>query len=275
MAHLLVEVGDFIAHSKRDRGATLDTTAYMFAQLAFFQTYQGTDKQPLKTKGKCGWWLRHYLLTKIRDASEGEIKDACGLTKKQAKNAVKSWFPNKQAYPTEIKCNDPSNFYQLASNFSKMIVGKNVFDLLQAKTEIGIIFAAEGISHSEIDRFIVGTATVLNGKSVEIVAGFTARVGLRIGTQRHQPVEHEDNTDDVKYVTILPDGDLKIGITTENNTGDGLVSVGLDFLDTAIDTEPYFSRSLVELDDHRMMRLRLHGPLSFDTSEQLPVSEIV
>ena len=60
------EVGDFLAHNKRDRGATLDTTAFMFGQLAFFQMYQGTNKQPIETNGPCGWWLRHYLLSKTK-----------------------------------------------------------------------------------------------------------------------------------------------------------------------------------------------------------------
>ncbi len=32
------EIGDFIAHKKRNRGATLDRTAYMFSQVAFFRS---------------------------------------------------------------------------------------------------------------------------------------------------------------------------------------------------------------------------------------------
>lgn len=268
------EVGDFIAHSKRDRGATLDTTAYMFAQLAFFQTYQSDKKVPLEPKGKCGWWLRHYFLTKIKDASEAEIDKACRLTKKQAKNAVKSWFPDKLAYPTEIKCNDPKLLYQLASHFSQMLVGKNVFDLSQAKLELQKVFDAEGVEHTEVDRFIVGTATLLNGKSVEIVPGFSANIKVHVGTRRHVKIDHPDNTDDMWYSVTLPDGDLKIMVSTTNNTGDGLVSVGLDFLDTGIDTEAFFSRSLIELDEHKMAQLRLGGMLSFDSSQRYPVSGI-
>ncbi|WP_421991022.1 hypothetical protein [Qipengyuania sp.] len=55
------EVGDFIAHAKRDRGATCDAMAFVFAQTAFFQTYQMDPKQSLEPNGVCGWWLRHYL----------------------------------------------------------------------------------------------------------------------------------------------------------------------------------------------------------------------
>lgn len=268
------EVGDFIAHTKRDRGATLETTAYMFSQLAFFQTYQSDKKQPLEPKGKCGWWLRHYLMTKIKGAKEEDINKAVKLTKKQAKNAIKSWFPDKLAYPTEIKCNDPNTLYALASLFCRVLEGKNVFDIGQARSELFRIFDAEGIDRSEFDRFIVGTAVLLKDKSVEIVPGFTAKVELRIGTLRHKAVDHEDKSSDIKYVIILPDGDLKIGVVTNNNTGDGLVSVALDFLDTGIDTEKYFSRSLVDLNEHRMMQLRLSGSLSFDTTRTFPVDEI-
>lgn len=266
------EVGDFIAHSKRDRGATLDTTAYMMAQLAFFQTYQGTNKQPLEPRGKCGWWLRHYFLTKVKDASEAEIGKVCGLTKKQARNAIKSWFPDKLVYPTEIKCNDVKLLYQLASHFSQRLVGKNVFDITQAKLELEKVFDAEGIDHAELDRFIVGTATVLNGKSVEIVPGFVANVRMHVGTRRHIKVDHPDNTDSMWYSITLPDGDLQIMVSTENKTGDGLTSVALGFLETGIDTEVFFSRSLVELDEHKMAQLRLSGVLSFDTSQQTPVA---
>lgn len=266
------EVGDFIAHSKRDRGATLDTTAYMFAQVAFFQTYQGTNKQPLEPTGKCGWWLRHYFLSKVKDATEADLGKACGLTKKQAKNAIKSWFPDKLVYPTEIRCNDPSLLYRLASHFSQMLVGKNVFDLAQAKLELLKIFDAEGINHEELDRFIVGTATLLIGKSVEIVPGFIASIKVNVGTRRNVKIDHPDNTDDMWYSVTLPDGDLKIMVSTDNKTGDGLVSVALDFLDTGIDTETYFCRSLVELDEYKMAQLRLDRTLSFDTSQERPVT---
>lgn len=267
------EVGDFIAHSKRDRGATLDTTAYMFAQAAFFQTYQGTNKKPLEPKGKCGWWLRHYFLNKVKDASESDIHHACGITRKQAKNAIKSWFPDKLAYPTEINCNNQLLFYQLATHFSKTIVGKSVFDINQAKLELRKIFNIEGISPKELDRFIVGTATLLNGKSVELVPGFVSIINAHVGARRHLKIDHPDNTETMSYGILLPDGNLRIMVATQNNTGDGLVSIALDFLDTGIDTEPYFSRSLVELDEHKMMRLRLDGKLSFDTSQTYPVTE--
>jgi len=271
------EVGDFIAHSKRDRGATLDTTAYMFAQLAFFQTYQGEPKQPLKPKGKCGWWLRHYLLTKAKEANEGELQNAVSLTKKQVKNIIKSWFPDKKIYSTRINCNDPRILFDLASLFCRTIVGKNVFDLAQAKSEITKIFDKEGIDHEEMERFLIGTAILLTGKSVEIVSGFTANIDLGVGTARHIPFEKEgEATDSTKpqYGIMLPDGNLKISVLADNDTGDGLVSVGLDFLDTEIDTEKYFSREFITINEHRIPRLNLDRQLSFDSTANPPVKEV-
>lgn len=268
------EVGDFIAHAKRNRGATLDTTAYMFSQLAFFQTYQGKRKQPLEPKGACGWWLRHYLLTKAKEAKESDLQRTVGLTKKEAQNAVKSWFQGKSVYPTIIRCSDPELLYGMAQLFSQTIVGKNVFDLDQAKEELSRIFKSEGIDQNEIERFLMGTAVLLRGKSVEIVPGFTASVSLNVGNTRHIPVDEngkETADKEPKFVRLLPDGNLKVVVSTNNQTGDGLVGISLDFLDTGIDTETYFSRSLVSCDEHGLPRLQLDQQLSFDTSAAPPI----
>ncbi|MGE6699689.1 hypothetical protein ACQKH5_18670 [Hyphomonas sp. NPDC076900] len=268
------EVGDFIAHSKRDRGATLDTTAYMFAQLAFFQTYQSDRKRPLEAKGVCGWWLRHYLLTKANEATDRDIHLATGFTKRRAKNAIKSWFPEKSVYPTVIKCGDPALLHRLAEVFCRTINGKPVFDRAGAKLELETMFGHEGIKKNEIDRFLVGTSILLKDKSVEIVPGFSAHIRLSVDKERYIPVdEYGNETDDkkAKFVRPLPHGNLKIAVSTRNQTGDDLIDVGLDFLDTAVDTEAYFSRSLVSLDTHRLPRLNLDQQLSFDTNVLPPV----
>lgn len=269
------EVGDFIAHAKRNRGAMLDTTVYMFAQVAFFQTYQSNRKQPLEPMGACGWWLRHYLLTKTKEAKEDDLQRAVGLTKKQAKNAVKSWFQGESVYPTVIRCGDPQLLYGMAQMFARTIIGKNVFDLAQAKAELAKMFKFEGIEQNEIERFLVGTAVLLRGKSVEIVPGFTASVRLTVGNTRHIPVDEngkETADKEPKFVRLLPDGNLKVAVSTDNQTGDGLVGVGLDFLDTGIDTETYFTRSLVTFDEHHIPRLQLDQQLSFDTGASPSVS---
>lgn len=267
------EVGDFIAHNKRDRGATLDSTAYAFAQLAFFQTYQSGSKRPLEPNGVCGWWLRHYLLTKTKDATEDDLRRISGRTKKQVKNAIKSWFPEKSVYPTVIKCGDPQLLYSLVTTYCQTIVGRPVFELTQAKAELELIFKSEGIERHEIERFLVGTAVLLKGKSVEIVPGFTAEIRLLVENARYIPVDERGKKTadkEPKFVRMLPDGNLKVAVTTNNQTGDGLVAVGLDFLDTQTDTESYFARSLVTNDMHHIPRLQLDQPLGFDTGRLSP-----
>jgi hypothetical protein len=269
------EVGDFIAHKKRDRGATLDTTAYMFAQLAFFQTYQSDRKTTLNPRGDCGWWLRHYLLTKTKDADETLLKRNLGLTKKQAKNAVKSWFEDDSAYPSKIKCGDPRLLYAMAGLYSQTIIGKSVFTVGQAKAELSTLLKSEDIEQREMERFLVATAVLLKDKSVEIVPGFAAKISLTVGKARHISVDEmgrETAVMEPQFVRPSPDGNLTIFVTTENRTGDGLVGVGLDFLDTEVDTEQYFARTLVSTDEYKIPRLHLDKRLSFDTAATPPVN---
>lgn len=266
------EVGDFIAHAKRNRGATLDVTAYMFSQFAFFQTYQSDKKKPLEPRGNCGWWLRHYLLTKAKDASEREIREASGLTKKQAKNAIKSWFHRDSVYPTNINCGDPDLLYKLVSLFCQTIEGKNVFDLAQVKSELLNMFQHEGIEEAEVERFLVATAILLKGKSVEIVPGFTASIELSVRNTRYVTVEDYSAEKGYQLVRPLPDGNLTVDVSTKNKTGDGLVTIALDLLDTQIDTEPYFSRLLVKNDQYGMPKLALDQHLSFDSQVSPHVS---
>ncbi len=267
------EVGDFIAHAKRNRGATLDTTAYVFSQMAFFQTYQSDRKKPLEAKGPCGWWLRHYLLAKTKEATETEIQRAIGLTKKQVKNAIKSWFHGDSVYPTSIKCNDPELLYKIAQMFARMIRVRSVFELGDVKAELAKMFESEEIDHNEFDRFLIATSVLLRGKSVEIVPGVTAEVKLSIGNARFIPLDENgiQTADKPTFVRALPDGNLTIIVSTNNQTGDGLIGVGSNLLDTGIDTETYFSRALVEV-QHHIPRLRLDQPLSFDTRVSPPVS---
>ncbi|MFH0300622.1 hypothetical protein AAFX91_26020 [Bradyrhizobium sp. 31Argb] len=272
------EIGDFIAHSRRDRGATLDTTAYVFAQVAFFQTYQSDKKRPLEPKGKCGWWLKHYFLTKAKEANEAELLKHADMTKKQAKNAIESWFDDKSAYPMRINCKNPNELYRLATLFCRTIVGKNVFDLDAVKLEIKQIFQKEGIPQTEMDDFIIGTCVLLSGKSAEIVPGFAATVELAVGTTRSIPTGKDGRwpgDPNGWNVIPLPDGNLTVCVKTKNETGDGLVSIALELLDTKIDTEAYFSRSLITKDQHGFPCLDFDAPLSFDATANPKVSIVV
>jgi hypothetical protein len=241
----------------------------MFSQLAFFQTYQGTNKKSLEPVGNCGWWLKHYFLSKAEEANEADLIMHASITRKQAKISIKSWFERNSTYPTRINCTIYRDFFNLANLFSRTLQGKNVFDLHSSRAEIKKIFEMEGIGENRIDDFIVGTCVIVSGKSVEIVPGFTASVELRVENKRSIPTGEGGRwPGDPRgwNVIMLPDGDLSVMVTTKNTTDDGLASVALMLLETKIDTEEYFSRSLVGVDKNGLPTLLLDGPLSFDAS---------
>lgn len=264
------EVGDFIAHAKRNRGATLDRTVYMFSQVAFFQKYQGKDKVPLDFFGECAWWLKPWFLGKIESEPMSVLKQISGFGKKDLVKEVATWFEGRDVFPTNLVCKNPNLFYALAQRFSGKISGQEVFSARQVRKEVADILKREGIPQSEIEPVIVATAVLLQKKSAEIVSGFSASVSLSIHPQRSERVSGIEMPSDATwhYVRMLPDGNLKISVSTANKTGDGLVSVGLDFLDTGVDTEKYFCRSLVGVDDHGVPRLNLSGNLTFERNAE-------
>lgn len=262
------EVGDFIAHSHRDKGATLDQTAYMFSQLAFFQKYQGTGAVALSCHGECGWWLKCWLLGKVEDEPMSILKRISGLGKKDLRKKIASWFPERQAYPTTISCDSPVLFYALANQFSSKIRGKSVFEPKAARTGVRKLLQAAGISKEEIEPVLVATGVILNGRSIEIVPGFTATVKLTVDPQRSERLYDREIPPGANwhYARSLPDGNLKVSVSTENRTGDGFASVGLDLIDTNIDTEKYFCRNLITTNQHGFPTLDLVSALVFERS---------
>lgn len=260
------EVGDFIAHERRNKGVTLETTVLMFSQLAFFQKYQSDTRIPINPYGPCGWWLKAYLLGKLKDQKASDIRRETGLTAKQAKAEINSWFPCNQPYPTKIECRNLSRFFGLVNLFSRYIKGISVFPANKAKDELREIFRREGIPLSEIPHFLVATAVLLAGRSCEIIPGFRANITVAI--ERPRSVELHDipvpEGAAWKYCRLLPDGNLKVFISTQNETGDGLVGASVELLDTEVDTENYIDRRLIEVDRHGLVRLDLSRPLAFE-----------
>jgi hypothetical protein len=264
------EIGDFIAHTKRNRGATLDRTAYMFSQVAFFQKYQGTNKVALDFFGECAWWLKPWFLGKIESEPMSVLKQVSGFGKKDLVKEVVTWFEGRDVYPTKLVCKNPNLFYALATRFSGKLSGQEVFSAQKMRKEVADLLKREGIPHSEIEPVIVATAILLQRKSAEIVSGFSANVSLSIDPQRSERVSGMAVPQDATghRVRMFPDGNLKISVSTDNKNGDGMIAVGLDLVDTGIDTEKYFCRSLVGVDDHGFPRLDLSGNLTFERNAE-------
>jgi hypothetical protein len=271
------EVGDFIAHPKRKRGTTLDTTVYEFAQPAFMMRFQSGNKAAFISQGECPWWLKPYLVGKIKETSAKELKSSCGLTKAEASKCVEEWFPKKTAYPTYIDCRRKAALFGMVNLFSKKIQGQVVFQKLAAHDELSRIFTKESLPLEEIPLFLLATAIVLSGKTCEITDGFSASVQLQVDPIRtikldHIPVPEGAN---FHYCRVLPDGNLRVIVVTQNDTGDGSPSFAVDLINLEIDTEQYFCRSLIEVDDHQIPRLNLSRQLSFERASNPMISAVV
>ncbi|AWI83034.1 hypothetical protein CEW88_04775 [Alloyangia pacifica] len=264
------EVGDFIAHAKRDRGATLERTAFVFSQVAFILKCQSGSNLALEFSGECGWWLKTWLLENIDFEPMSVLKNISGLNKKQLKKKVASWFAGNTAYPTEIACDSPALFYDLVVHLSGKIVVRPPFEKALVKKEVTEMLGREGIPISEVEPIIVATMVLLQGKSTEIVDGFSARIELSIGEPRWEQIPGlpMPSPGQPGYALRLPDGNLCLSVATTNNRGDGLTPIALDLLDTEIDTEKYFCRSLVETDEHGRKFLNLRRALTFERNAE-------
>ena len=90
----------------------------------------------------------------------------------------------------------------------------------------------EGINLTEIDRFLVGTAVLLNGRSVEIGPRVKADLSLNVQNSRTIPQDHSGNTGgDHETAHLLLDGNLRVLASVSNQREDGLVGVASDFID--------------------------------------------
>lgn len=255
-----------MAHERRNRGATLEKTVFSFAQLAFFQTYQGTKKITFHPCGKCGWWLKPYFLGKLKTSRPECLKAQTGLSPKQAKSEILSWFPSNNPYPTRIECKNLAALLPIAKHFARSLGGGSVFSAKKVRKELYELFEIERLPPNEIPHFLVATAVLLSGRGCEVVPGFSANIVVSVGDRKIVELDNISLSEGTacKHVRFLPDGNLKVTIATNNKRGDGLLDISLDLIDTEVDTEKYFDRRLISYDDRRMIRLNLDGPLAFE-----------
>ncbi|WP_306094874.1 hypothetical protein [Qipengyuania flava] len=137
----------------------------------------------------------------------------------------------RSIYPTEIHCCEPSLLYKLATFFSREIV-ETPFNFSQEKRENASMLKIEGINLTDIDRFLVGAAVLLNGRSVEIVPRVKADLSLNVQNSRTIPQDHSGNTGgDHETAHLLLNGNLSVLVSVSNQREDGLVGVASDFID--------------------------------------------
>ncbi len=254
------EVGDFLAHPARDRGIALEASRYIYAQMAFFQRYQGTHKVKFETNSDCDWWLRDYFTLKVRDTAEKVIRKNLNVTSKEAIKIIYSWFNNEKSFPNKIDCTDHEMMNGMLMLFSSNINVQPPFTLLEMKKQIGRMFARENIPYDEFERFLAGTCVVLSGRSGRIGPGVTATLHLDVDPK---PVKTSDGYE------YRVDGPLSIRISTRTDDKSlGIVDVGSSFIETNVDSEQYVSRKLIENDKHGFPRLNFARSLLFETMKE-------
>lgn len=262
------EVGDFVAHPRRDQGATFLAATSVFSQVAFFQTYQ-TDKNPaqLNPFGACPWWFKSYLLAKVNMAKPAVLRKMFKSSPKDIRRKVKSWFPDDEQFPIKIEALQPYDLFDLVQFFSGSLEIRAAFEAKDVRIELLRTFRTLSIPKPVLHDFLIATSIILNGKEVEIYKGVRTNLSLVVSKPRFTPIG-EPNEHGARHGISHLDGPLEITMSV-NGTNDGfrkLVGVGSSFLDTEIDTEPYFDRSFSAKDDYGRNWLDLKLAKQFDSA---------
>lgn len=273
------EVGDFIAHPRRDKGASFNYVIGVYSQFAFFQRYQSRSNTAsgINPAGPCEWWMKPYFERKLESYSSTELLKHLGKNKAALKAEILSWFPPKEKFPLSIHARNPFDLFDIAHFFSGSLGGPAVFMADQTKKELRIAFKAYDISHHIVDDFLVATAIILNGKTVELACGVTATLSIRVSTDRKakiEPAPPELRSMGEFAAIYQPDGPLEVLISTTTPKDHGLVDIGLTLLNTEIDTERYFDRSLVEVETINSRALNLKVPLQFEAFRKPQVTAL-
>ncbi len=262
------EVGDFIAHPKRDKGNSFDVAIRHYSQLAMFQRYQGTDKTPLNPIGDCEWWLKRYLNQKLESYPPLELKKYLEMSKSDLKRKINSWFPSKERFPKRIEALNPFEFIDIVNFFAKQMELNPAFQADKVKAELKDALRVTGLASVCTDDFLMATATLLNGAKVKLAEGVSASISIGVTEQRCTKVPVGDPkllaSGGVPAI-IHPDGPLEIMITTDTPKGHNLVDVTATLLNTEIDTEPYIDRSLIRRSHGQSPQLSLKQNLQFNS----------
>lgn len=237
------EVGDFVAHSDRDRGDCFNTVIRIYSQMAFFLRYQGDNKKPIEPFGDCEWWLKPYFERKAESYSPAELKKNLKMSKSELKKKIGSWFPDNEQFPTRIEAVNPFEFYYVADFFSRLIDFNTAFQKRDVVAELGRAFRKIGLTSIDTNDFLMGTAVLLHGLKFELPEGVTARIEIGI----FKPQEKNDPSDgleaaktDGTLVVTRPVRPLEIIVRTQTPRKQALADLQSTILNTEIDPDMYF-----------------------------------
>lgn len=132
---LVREVGDLIAHPRRDRGVTFSYLIHCLSRMTMFVKYQGTDMVPFPVDGSCDWWLKDYLLCQADDFEDKEIKASLSVKRKQIKREIASYFPPKP-FPDRLSRRPGQRLIEVVNFLCTRMKSQPAFPYTQTRSEV-------------------------------------------------------------------------------------------------------------------------------------------
>lgn len=272
------EIGDFIAHPMRDKGQCFEVSIYTYSQIRMFDLYSGRPAildvknrgrtATLEANGDCEWWVKPYFLGKAERSNNKELKRELGMSKAKLIEEVKSWFPSKEQFPTKIHSRDEAKFKAIKSYFGRILDLTGAFKASNVRTEVLSAFSQLGIDSSFYEQFILGTATAINGKSIEVPGLIEGDIELVLSStapRKERGPIRIDSASGTLSTGIGVDGQLSIYIGMRSPDIPRLTQ-SFPLLDTEINTKDYFETPLEFILPPETTRRRLTGCLEFHSS---------
>lgn len=266
---LIREVGDLIAHPKRDRGVTFSYLIHCLSRMTMFVKYQGTDKIPIPSDGTCDWWLQDYLLAQADDFEDREIKRALSVKRKQIKREIKSYFPPTQ-FPQQLAKPNDQRFWEIVALLTTKIVSKPAFPHETIAKEIKSLLENLGIEASAdlVDDFVVCICLLFHRSSFDLPHG--SKGNCELGLEPHEPEPFVRDGEESAILT--PHGDFQVNAIADIAHGDKPIRVAFPLITTRLSSERYVSDALVQTGEQGFRYINLKGDLQFVRSEDKPLA---
>lgn len=178
------EIGDLIAHPKKDRGDSRDHLIMCYAQVAKFTKYQSNHKENFPNDGSCDWWLKPLLKGQIDNFKDKDIRKTLGKNKKYIKKELRSYFPDNEQFPTELVKGPDRRFFEIINKMFSIIKSSppSVFEYGRLRNGITKLLESLSINSDKslIDNLIVCICIIFHKSEFLLPHGETGFCKLNI-----------------------------------------------------------------------------------------------
>lgn len=239
------EMGDLIAHPEKDRGPIFDRLIYHRAQVDLLANKLERLKKPelISRDGSCIWWLRHYMLARIKE-SHKEIFNEHRIIKSKQIKIIKDQFASQiDQFPRCIKQPLDLRFTAILQTLSNTINTRGPFTEDDAYDDISKLLLFLGIDASDIlmQDILMSILVCVHNSEYHFPNG--DRVRLRIGIEKRMP-----NDKNRSYLEIFsPHGYIMLNCSNPVEGENGVViQVAFQFFRSTINSEAYLHEDLIK-----------------------------